>query len=154
MSNRVTSQPEVFVRSASAENEQEIASHITLSKEESSQYRGSIDFHSDSLPTQSWVAGLGTSVLGSCSVTQVNNKRWHITHVYVIPDAREIGLADAMIMRILEEAQSAGLEWVSGQALPGDRSTKNLFERHGLVAQSITVGKLLTYPSTEERASQ
>jgi hypothetical protein len=27
--------------------------------------------------------------------------------------------------------------------LPGDRSTKNLFERHGLVAQMITVGKVL-----------
>ena len=28
-------------------------------------------------------------------------------------------------------------------ALPGDRAMKNLFERHGLVAQTIVVGKSL-----------
>ncbi len=150
----MSNQPEEFVRAASVEDEQEIASHIARSKNESSEYRGSIDFHSDSMATQSWVSGMGTSILGSCAIAQVDSKRWHITHVYVIPEAREIGLADAMILRVLEEATSAGVEWISGQALPGDRSTKNLFERHGLVAQSITVGKLLTYPSTEERASQ
>jgi hypothetical protein len=33
--------------------------------------------------------------------------------------------------------------WVQSSAMPGDRAMKNLFERHGLVAQTIIVGKKL-----------
>jgi hypothetical protein len=43
----------------------------------------------------------------------------------------------------LRELQHKNVSWVQSSALPGDRAMKNLFERHGLVAQTIIVGKKL-----------
>jgi hypothetical protein len=39
----------------------------------------------------------------------------------------------------LASARAAGVRRVGGSALPGDRATKNLFERNGLVARLILV---------------
>jgi len=66
-----------------------------------------------------------------------------IHHVFVVPDAREIGLGDALVLHLLDELRGLGVSHVSAHALPGDRAMKNLFERHGLVAQTIVVGKSL-----------
>ena len=45
--------------------------------------------------------------------------------------------------RAKKELQLKNATWLQSSALPGDRAMKNLFERHGLVAQTIIVGKKL-----------
>ena len=77
-----------------------------------------------------------------------------IERVYVDPDAREIGCGDALIARALRLAADSGCRFIEGQALPGDRETKNLYERAGITARSITVSKEINGPSTEAPASQ
>jgi L-amino acid N-acyltransferase YncA len=66
-----------------------------------------------------------------------------IHHVYVVPDSREVGLGDSLIQALISDLPSRGVKEIEAQALPGDRGMKNLFERHGLIAQTIIVGKSL-----------
>ncbi|MFM9138811.1 MAG: GNAT family N-acetyltransferase, partial [Actinomycetota bacterium] len=63
--------------------------------------------------------------------------------LYVVPEARGLGLGEAVVRRAVEEARGRGCGSIAGRALPGDRETKNVFERTGLVSQVITVGKVL-----------
>jgi GNAT superfamily N-acetyltransferase len=66
-----------------------------------------------------------------------------IDQVWVTPDARENGFGDALLELAIERARPLGASAVEGQALPGDRHTKNLFERAGIVARLITTYKRL-----------
>ncbi len=62
-----------------------------------------------------------------------------IEHVFVTKDARNLGIGDALVSMTIAWAKSGSLVALDGSALPGDRETKNLFERSGLVARLITV---------------
>jgi ribosomal protein S18 acetylase RimI-like enzyme len=81
--------------------------------------------------------------MASLSASGSKDSSVFIHHVFVMPEAREIGLGDALILHLIEDLRSLGVKHVSAHALPGDRAMKNLFERHGLVAQTIVVGKSL-----------
>ena len=59
--------------------------------------------------------------------------------VFVVEAARELGFGDELLAAALDRARSAGATWFEGQALPGDRNTKNLYERAGIKARLITV---------------
>lgn len=144
----------VFVRSAHDDDLVLIDQHRAASREEAKRYRGSVERPASLSNETSFVAGFGETTLGSVTVGESSARRWHIAHVYVEPEAREVGIGDALIQHVLAVLRQMNAEWISASALPGDRSMKNLFERHGLVAQTITVGKSLNDPSTEERASQ
>lgn len=61
-----------------------------------------------------------------------------IDQVWVTPDARELGFGDELLATVIEAARQRGAVGVEGQALPGDRHTKNLYERAGIVARLIT----------------
>jgi len=61
-----------------------------------------------------------------------------IDQVWVTPEARELGFGDEMLATAIEHGRSNGAIAVEGQALPGDRHTKNLYERAGIVARLIT----------------
>jgi GNAT superfamily N-acetyltransferase len=61
--------------------------------------------------------------------------------VYVEPSSRNVGLGERLVLDAVGFAKSTGRSRVLGRALPGDRETKNLFERTGLVSQVIVVGK-------------
>jgi len=67
----------------------------------------------------------------------------YIDEVYVTPDAREVGFGDALVEVATAHARSAGCTTIEGEALPGDRDTKNLYERAGITARLIVVSKLL-----------
>jgi GNAT superfamily N-acetyltransferase len=67
-----------------------------------------------------------------------------VVRVYVTPDARAHGCGDAMIAALLDEAKHCGAERVDGWALPGDRETKNLYERNGLTARAIIASRRLS----------
>lgn len=62
-----------------------------------------------------------------------------IREVYVDPDARSIGCGDGLMEAALDWARARGCQLLEGSALPGDRETKNLFERAGITARLITV---------------
>ena len=66
-----------------------------------------------------------------------------IAQVWVTPEAREIGFGDALLAGSIENARRRGAVAVEGQALPGDRQTKNLYERAGIVARLITTFRWL-----------
>ena len=62
-----------------------------------------------------------------------------VDDVYVTPQARELGFGDALLAAALERARTAGCDLLEGSSLPGDRDTKNLYERAGIKARLITV---------------
>jgi len=134
----------IFVRHASADDSVVLDSHRELSKQEATQYRGSVQKAStQDVPGFTLVAGVGTTVMGSL-VAQANaSEIWAIEFVFVEKACREIGIGDALVIFCLRELQQNKATWVQSSALPGDRAMKNLFERHGLVAQTIIVGKKL-----------
>ena len=63
--------------------------------------------------------------------------------IYVLPDARGVGVGEAMMELLMAWAGRRGCIGVDSLALPGDRDTKNFFETHGLVARAITVHRTL-----------
>ena len=143
----------VFVREALPSDADALAHHEQLSAQESNLYRGSIQ-PITLADSRTWVAGWGTTVFGSLTAGEITPGNWHISRVFVEHEAREMGIGDALVQHVLRQIARANGKWISAQAQPGDRSLKNLFERHGLVAQTITVGRSLIDPSTEEHASQ
>ena len=64
-----------------------------------------------------------------------------VRQVYVLPEARELGFGDGMLAAAMQAAREAGCTVIEGTALPGDRDTKNLYERAGITARKITVSK-------------
>ena len=69
-----------------------------------------------------------------------------ITHAFVEDGARELGLGDTMVEHAIAHVRAAELAGIEAVALPGDRETKNLYERAGLTARKITVYKSLVAP--------
>ena len=67
-----------------------------------------------------------------------------ITHAFVEAEARELGLGDTMVEVAIATVREAGLAGIEAVALPGDRETKNLYERAGLTARKLTVYKSLS----------
>lgn len=66
-----------------------------------------------------------------------------IVELYVDPDARELGLGEALIDLVVAWATERGCAGIDALALPGDRATKNFFEDMGLVARAIVVHRPL-----------
>ncbi len=66
-----------------------------------------------------------------------------VTDLYVTPGARGVGVGEAMMDLMLDEARAVGATGIDALALPGDRATKNFFESYGLVARAILVHRSL-----------
>lgn len=66
-----------------------------------------------------------------------------IDRVFVDPSARAHGAGDALIVAVLSAAEHRGIRRADGWALPGDRETKNLYERNGLTARAIIASRTL-----------
>jgi ribosomal protein S18 acetylase RimI-like enzyme len=67
-----------------------------------------------------------------------------IDDVYVEPDARGVGVGEALMERIIDWASSRGCSGLDAMVLPGNRDAKNFFERFGLTARAILVHRSLT----------
>jgi GNAT superfamily N-acetyltransferase len=78
-------------------------------------------------------------VLVGYLVAGVDGALARILDVYVTPEARELGFGDELLAATLAAARAAGATTLDGEALPGDRDTKNLYERAGIKARLITV---------------
>jgi GNAT superfamily N-acetyltransferase len=66
-----------------------------------------------------------------------------VEEVWVTPLAREVGFGDELLAGAIEVARAASCRVFEGSSLPGDRHTKNLYERAGIVARLITVSTRL-----------
>lgn len=66
-----------------------------------------------------------------------------IERVYVTTDVRQLGLGDGLVNAAIETSRQNGAVAIDAFALPGDRETKNLFERSGLTARLLIVTKRL-----------
>lgn len=57
----------------------------------------------------------------------------------VDPDARGVGIGEAIMDAVLAWAVEQGCIGIDAMALPGDRETKNFFESFGLKARALVV---------------
>ena len=85
-----------------------------------------------------WVATIDEVVVGYLQLV-VCEAAAEVWQVYVHPEARELGFGDWMLEAAMACARDAGCTVLEGTALPGDRDTKNLYERAGIKARKITV---------------
>lgn len=66
-----------------------------------------------------------------------------IVRIYVTARARRVGIGDALIAAARDTARTRGCQRIDAMALPGDRDTKNLYERNGLTARLIVATSAL-----------
>ncbi len=78
---------------------------------------------------------------------------WVVSDLFVTAAARGVGVGEAMMDLIIEGARADGAVGIDSVALPGDRATKNFFERFGLTARAIVVHRALP-PNRPEPTSE
>jgi ribosomal protein S18 acetylase RimI-like enzyme len=66
-----------------------------------------------------------------------------VEQVWVSPGAREVGFGDDLLAMATDIAREAGAVAIEAEALPGDRDTKNLYERAGVTARKLVVWKAI-----------
>jgi GNAT superfamily N-acetyltransferase len=59
--------------------------------------------------------------------------------LYVEPEARAVGVGSALLDAAVAWATAKGCRGIESSVLPGDRTGKNFFEMHGMVARAIRV---------------
>ncbi len=101
-----------------------------------------------------WVAVIGAVVVGYLVAELGDDLILRIDQVWVTPEAREVGFGDGLLAAAIEAARGRGGIAVQGESLPGDRQTKNLYERAGIVARLITTFRWFNDPSTAGPASR
>jgi GNAT superfamily N-acetyltransferase len=63
----------------------------------------------------------------------------HLHDLFVEPDARGVGVGEALLELVVEWARTHDAIGIDSLVLPGNREGKNFFERFGLVARAIHV---------------
>ena len=66
-----------------------------------------------------------------------------VEQIYVDPGGRAVGVGEAMVGLLVDEATTRGAIGIESLALPGDRATKNFFEAQGMVGRAIIVHRWL-----------
>jgi GNAT superfamily N-acetyltransferase len=66
-----------------------------------------------------------------------------VTDLFVEEPAREVGVGEALVDRLVEHCRTAGCIGVDAAALPGHRAAKNFFETHGFTARALTMHRRL-----------
>ena len=85
------------------------------------------------------VADLDGVVIGYLAARMGSDQVMQVDEVFVLEQAREVGFGDALVEEIQRVARQRGAKRLEAEALPGDRDTKNLWERAGITARLITV---------------
>lgn len=144
-----------FVRQALSSDVEELQRFETEARSKLEMFRGGVRLANEvpevgsqwgeRIESPRWtvfVAGLDEVAMGYlCIDFEAQSDAPLIEAVYVTSDARELGLGDAMVSAAIEECLRHGADAIDAYALPGDRETKNLFERSGLTARLLIVTK-------------
>ncbi|HEY5663101.1 MAG TPA: GNAT family N-acetyltransferase [Ilumatobacter sp.] len=88
--------------------------------------------------TPVFVAHIDGVLVGYLAASQ-DGEVLRIDDVFVQPEAREVGFGDELLAAAMSTGRQLGCRLLEGEALPGDRDTKNLYERAGIKARLITV---------------
>ena len=75
--------------------------------------------------------------------TNDNQRIASIKEIFVLKDARSVGVGESLIDSMINEAIEHDAIGIDSFALPGDRETKNFFETQGMVARLIHVYRTL-----------
>lgn len=86
-----------------------------------------------------WLALIDNVPVGYLQLAVVPGGAAEVLQVFVHPDAREVGFGDWLLEAAIATARERRCTVIEGTALPGDRETKNLYERAGIKARKITV---------------
>jgi GNAT superfamily N-acetyltransferase len=110
--------------------------------------RGTFDGYDLDDPDQFVLVGeIDGSVVGYARVLVehlvTGDRLAHLTDIYVEPEAREVGVGEALLDAAIGWAVDRGCSGIDSLALPGMRATKNFFEAAGLVARAIVVHRQL-----------
>ena len=62
-----------------------------------------------------------------------------LSDLYVDPEARSVGIGEAMMELVLQWCRERGCTGIDSIALPGARDTKNFFEESGFTARALTM---------------
>jgi GNAT superfamily N-acetyltransferase len=82
------------------------------------------------------------------SIAELRNGVVQVERIFVEFGFRELGLGDAMLEALMAWGLSRNAHAIEALALPGDRETKNMFERYGVKARALIVRAPLTPPAT------
>lgn len=99
-------------------------------------------------PEQRVVAGTIDDVVVGYGVARLDRLRTGqllgvITDLYVEPEARAVGVGEAMVDDLVQWCRQHHCQGVDALALPGNRDTKNFFETFGFTARAIVVHRSL-----------
>ena len=75
-----------------------------------------------------------------------------VTDLYVEPEARAVGVGEALIDAAVACCVEAGCIGVDAVALPGDRAAKNFFEQHAFTARALVMHRRLASPDASPDA--
>lgn len=89
-----------------------------------------------------WVALVDSVPVGYLELV-IDGEVAEVRQVHVHPQARGLGLGSELLGAAIEEGRERGCARLEGIALPGDRGTKNLYERAGIKARKIVMSKPL-----------
>ena len=137
------------VRSARDSDAEVVGSLCTAAESAMSGFRGgdvlrnetTVPSFAPNSPDRVWlVAEIDGCVIGVLTARKEDDTLV-IDRVYVDPSARSHGAGDALVVALLNSARSHGVVRVDGWALPGDRETKNLYERNGMTARAIIASR-------------
>lgn len=85
-----------------------------------------------------WVALIDDVVVGYLHLALAGEVAT-VRQVYVRPEARELGFGDTLLEAAMAHAREHGCTGLEAVALPGDRDTKNLYERAGVTARLLVM---------------
>jgi len=97
-----------------------------------------LGWESAALAAGAFVAHIDNVVVGYIR-SLVHGPLATVDDVFVLEAARELGFGDELLATVIRWARTEGAQLIEGEALPGDRNTKNLYERAGIKARLITV---------------
>ena len=105
-------------------------------------------------PEQLVVAGTIDEVVVGYGVARLDRLRGGrmlgiVTDLYVEPEARAVGVGEAMIQSLVDWCRRHHCQGVDALALPGNRETKNFFETFGFTARAIVVHHSLAEAGTD-----
>jgi ribosomal protein S18 acetylase RimI-like enzyme len=86
---------------------------------------------------------VGYAVVGT-EVLRDGRRLGVLSDVYVEDQARSVGVGEVLVDQVLEWCAEQGCAGVDALALPGNRSTKNFFERFGFTARALVVHRTLS----------
>jgi ribosomal protein S18 acetylase RimI-like enzyme len=66
-----------------------------------------------------------------------------VSELFVDPEARGVGVGEAIAREVLDHCRAAGCRGVDVVALPGHRAAKNFFEEQGFIARAIVMHHVL-----------